>query len=151
MFFNQRINTNIIIIKVLIKKGKQELRPTLKCWFANFLHTWPIYSFKRQLWLIIKVYYIQGVLKRIRQNYYLIFQKQRTIKNSSLGRCVVQTCKFYFMFYKCSVWPQPAARTTSSRYENSSQTRLSMSRFTVLIADVIQFFMLSIFSGSNAV
>ena len=57
MFFNQRSNT--IIIKVLIKKkkGKQELRPTLKCWFPNFLHTWPVYSLKRQLWLIIKVYY----------------------------------------------------------------------------------------------
>ena len=32
------------------------------------------------------------------------------------------------------MWPPPAAWTTSSRLENSSQTRLTLSRSTVLIA-----------------
>ena len=36
------------------------------------------------------------------------------------------------------MWSPPAARTSSSRYENSSQTRLSMSQSTVLIAAVIR-------------
>ena len=38
------------------------------------------------------------------------------------------------------MWPPPAARSTSHRGENSSQTRLSMSRSTMLIAAVIRSF-----------
>ena len=68
----------------------------------------------------------------------------KTLQNSSLNACVLHT----FMFYKCSVWPPPTATTTLSRYENLSQTRHSMPRYTVLISAVIQSFMSSVFAGS---
>ena len=42
------------------------------------------------------------------------------------------------MIYKCSIWPPGAAWTTSSQYENSSQTRHCMSQSTMLNAAVIR-------------
>ena len=47
------------------------------------------------------------------------------------------------------MWPPPAVRTTSNRYENSSQTRLNMPRSTVLIAAVIRSFMSSKYVESD--
>ena len=47
--------------------------------------------------------------------------------------------------------PPLTEQTTSSRYENSLRTRLSMERSTVLIAGAIRCFMSSIFAGSDGV
>ena len=49
------------------------------------------------------------------------------------------------------MWSLPATRTTSSQYENLSQTCLSMSQSTVLITTVNRAFMSSIFAGSGGV
>ena len=54
------------------------------------------------------------VSKRIDQNHYVICQKQKLIENYSLDTCVVHTFKFYFMFYKCLMWPPLAGWTTSN-------------------------------------
>ena len=70
--------------------------------------------------------------KKIRQNQDAICQKQKTLQNSILNPSVVLTFKFYFMLCKFSMWPPPAARTPSSRYENSSQMRQSMTWCTML-------------------
>ena len=92
---------------------------------------------------------IQGVAKRIFQNHHALRQQQKILQYFNLDTCFVHIFKSYFLFYKCSMWSPPAARTTSNQYENSNQTRLSMSRSTVLIAVVIQSFMLSILAGSG--
>ena len=78
----------------------------------------------------------------------MICQKRKTIENSRLDTCVVHTFEFNFMLYKCSMWLSPAVL---SRYENSSQARLSMLRSTVLIADVIRSFISSTFAESGGV
>ena len=97
-------------------------------------------SINSKSWKDAEAIYVQGVSKRIHvhQNHHEVCQKQKALPNSGLDTCVVHTFKVYFMFYKCSMWPPPAARTTLNRYDNSSQTRFSFSRFTVLNAAIIR-------------
>ena len=79
-----------------------------------------------------------------------IIHKRITLRHCSLITCLVHAFKFYFVFYKCLMWPPPAERTTASGYENSSKTRLRISRLNLLIAAVVRFFLSSIFVGSGA-
>ena len=40
-----------------------------------------------------------------------LYSKAKTLQNSSLDACVVHTFKFFFfMLYKCSIWPPPTAQ-----------------------------------------
>jgi hypothetical protein len=52
--------------------------------------------------------------------------------------------------YKCSICPPPAARTTSPRELNSSQTRLRVSSVTDFTAAVILFVSSSKSAGNGA-
>ena len=92
---------------------------------------------------------MQGVSKRIRQDHHAICEKRKALQKSCLDTYVVHIFEFFFLSHECSMWPPSAARTTPRRYENSSQTWLSMSRSTVLIAAVIRCFMSSISARSG--
>ena len=72
-----------------------------------------------------------------------IFYLWKIAKNKADNTSILHTIKFYFPCYKWSIWPPLAARTTSIRYENSSQTRWRASGSIELIAVVIRCFKFS--------
>ena len=63
---------------------------------------------------------------------------------SSYVLSILLTINIYFLSYKCSIWPPPAAWTTSIKAK-----RISISRYTELIAVVIRCLRSSSLVGSG--
>lgn len=100
-----------------------------------------------EIWSAAQFYQHTAFQKGYKENYHVICQKRKPTESCRFNTCFVHAVfRFYWVVYKCSVWPPRAAWKTSGRCENSSKMHLIMSRSTVLIGDVIPSFISSIFA-----